>query len=938
MANIENKVFDNSLCSNECKKNTDSLNSKIKDLKSELSEANNFIYHYKLAVAQLEGRLTEYKEREEKYIVKNITLEMYRASNLNSIKILTKELEEVKLEKDGLDGKLAANDFRSFLELKDLSWTGLPKFVDDTVTDYSRPSPTVVSTSAKGQNKDSSTSEDVAPPNPPKPFVKFVKPKDSQPESKTKEQETPKKSQVKYAEQYRHSNKRPKGNQKNWNNLKSYQLGPEFVLHKKPCFNCGDFSRLANDCRRRVQRETTRSQKYAYESPSHRYGGHRPHRGPMRPSYRPAGHRPHGPSMNPRRPNMNEEIFPLPIGNFPLLAKNVPLVAQKITLLMYEGREKLSAGHKPNGAHMRPPHRSSGPRPHGDSMRPPFGPAGHRPHSPSMNPRRPTMNGSRNLNPTASSSNPSADQIETLTVESPIPTVSSPVPTASLNDSPEPSKPKKVSDALQDPSWVEAIKPHDESNNKVPKGSRNLNPIASSSNPSADQMETLTVESPIPTVSLPVPTASLNDSSEPSSKARLISKRVSNQEEAPSLDNILSLTNRFEDILRVSTSSDEAIGVEADVSNMEITISASLTPTLRIHKDHPKSQIIGPVDTPIQTRHKSKEVSDALQDPSWVEAMQEELFQFKIQKVWTLVDCPKGVRPIGTKWVLKNKKDERGIVVRNKARLDPAFLAKVYKVEEAMYGLHQAPKAWYGLWYPKASPFDLVAFSDSDYGGASQDHKSTTGGRRFQYLVVIIGMGEYNSNFHPMVDFIAASPLRIETTDEGTHILATVDGIQRTVSESSLRRNLKLRDKDGIVSIPDTELFENLTLIGYNISQNQKLTFQKGQFSHQWKYLIHTIMQCLSPKSTGFNEFSSNIATARVCLATNRTYNFSKMIFDGMVKNVNNKISKFLMYPRQYLRRARIAQSSALPTVADEPASPVKDAQEEEIVRLKERV
>nr|GFC92693.1 hypothetical protein [Tanacetum cinerariifolium] len=75
----------------------------------------------------------------------------------------------------------------------------------------------------------------------------------------------------------------------NWNNLKSYQLGPEFVLHKKPCFNYDDFSHLANDCRRRVQRETTRSQKYAYESPSHRYDGHRPH----------------GPSMNPRRPTMN---------------------------------------------------------------------------------------------------------------------------------------------------------------------------------------------------------------------------------------------------------------------------------------------------------------------------------------------------------------------------------------------------------------------------------------------------------------------------------------------------------------------------------------------------------------------------------------------------------------------------------------------------------
>nr|GFB51279.1 hypothetical protein [Tanacetum cinerariifolium] len=75
-------------------------------------------------------------------------------------------------------------------------------------------------------------------------------------------------------------------------------------------------------------------------------------------------------------------------------------------------------------------------------------------------------------------------------------------------------------------------------------------------------------------------------------------------------------------------------------------------------------------------------------------------------------------------------------------------------------------------------------------------------------MVAILEKGEFNTDFHPMVDFIAASPLR-------------------TVSEASLRRNLKLRDEDGIVSIPDTELFENLTLMGYNISQNQKRTFRR---------------------------------------------------------------------------------------------------------------
>nr|GFA72381.1 synaptobrevin, longin-like domain protein [Tanacetum cinerariifolium] len=219
-------------------------------------------------------------------------------------------------------------------------------------------------------------------------------------------------------------------------------------------------------------------------------------------------------------------------------------------------------------------------------------------------------------------------------------------------------------------------------------------------------------------------------------------------------------------------------------------------------------------------------------------------------------------------------------------------------------------------------------------------------------MVAILEKNERNADFHPIVDFIEASPLmyaltfkptiyfshirqfwstaRIQTTAEGTQILATVDGVLRSVTESLLRRNLKLQDEEGISSLPDTELFENLTLMGYNISPNKKFTFQKGQFSHQWKFLIHIIMQCFSPKSTGFNEFSGNIATALVCLATNRTYNFSQMIFDGLVKNINKKVLKFLMYPRQYTRRARIAQSSALPPISDEPASPVRDVSEGE--------
>ncbi|GKF25527.1 hypothetical protein Tco_0081421, partial [Tanacetum coccineum] len=78
---------------------------------------------------------------------------------------------------------------------------------------------------------------------------------------------------------------------------------------------------------------------------------------------------------------------------------------------------------------------------------------------------------------------------------------------------------------------------------------------------------------------------------------------------------------------------------------------------------------------------------------------------------------------------------------------------------------------------------------------------------------------------------------------------------------------------------------------------SQKLTFYKAFFSTQWKFLIHTILQCLSAKTTAWIEFSSTMASAIICLATNQKFNFSKYIFDNMVKNLDN-VGKFLMYSR----------------------------------------
>ncbi|GJZ80209.1 hypothetical protein Tco_0645046 [Tanacetum coccineum] len=127
-------------------------------------------------------------------------------------------------------------------------------------------------------------------------------------------------------------------------------------------------------------------------------------------------------------------------------------------------------------------------------------------------------------------------------------------------------------------------------------------------------------------------------------------------------------------------------------------------------------------------------------------------------------------------------------------------------------------------------------------------------------------------------------------------INAIIDGHSLSITEGSLRRHLKLADQDGITSIPTTEIFEQLALMGYH-TELDKLTFQKGAFSPHWRFLIHNILHCLSPKKTAWEQFSSNIATATICLATNRKFNFSRMIFEHMVSNISSP-HKFLMYPR----------------------------------------
>nr|GEZ08112.1 hypothetical protein [Tanacetum cinerariifolium] len=214
---------------------------------------------------------------------------------------------------------------------------------------------------------------------------------------------------------------------------------------------------------------------------------------------------------------------------------------------------------------------------------------------------------------------------------------------------------------------------------------------------------------------------------------------------------------------------EDDVGVEVDFNNLETFITVSPIPTTGVHKDHPISQIISDLSSTTQTRSMTK----VAKDQGGLSQMFNDDFHTCMfacflsqeepkRKVWVLVYLPHGKRAIGTKWVYKNKKDERGIVVRNKARLvaqghtqdegidyeevfapvarikairlflayasfmgfmvyqmdvksaflygtieeevyvcqppgfeDPDDPDKVYKVVKALYGLHQAPRAWY---------------------------------------------------------------------------------------------------------------------------------------------------------------------------------------------------------------------------------------------------
>ncbi|GKD63365.1 putative ribonuclease H-like domain-containing protein [Tanacetum coccineum] len=107
-----------------------------------------------------------------------------------------------------------------------------------------------------------------------------------------------------------------------------------------------------------------------------------------------------------------------------------------------------------------------------------------------------------------------------------------------------------------------------------------------------------------------------------------------------------------------------------------------------------------------------------------------------------------------------------------------------------------------------------------------------------------------------------SSPLSRRKLNREVQLQALVDRKKIIITEATVRRDLQLEDVDGIHCLPNATIFEHLTLMGYE-KLSQKLTFYKAFFSPQWKFLIHTILQCLSAKTTAWNEFSSTMASEK---------------------------------------------------------------------------
>ncbi|GJU77573.1 hypothetical protein Tco_1274643 [Tanacetum coccineum] len=213
---------------------------------------------------------------------------------------------------------------------------------------------------------------------------------------------------------------------------------------------------------------------------------------------------------------------------------------------------------------------------------------------------------------------------------------------------------------------------------------------------------------------------------------------------------------------------------------------------------------------------------------------------------------------------------------------------------------------------------------------------------------------------------------KVHTVNGVRQLQALVDKKKVIITESSIRSDLHLDVAEGTDCLPTATIFEELGKHGVYEIALQIVTFYKAFFSPQWKYFIHTITQCLSAKSTAWNEFSSTVASLIICLATNQKFNlragkdFSRRItplFDTMMVQASEEVGEDSNHPtdsnqipivdqpstssqpkqkqkskRRQRKEAEVPQDETEHEESVLDLEKAKDAQAKEIAALKKRI
>nr|GEV47029.1 hypothetical protein [Tanacetum cinerariifolium] len=1142
------------------------------------SDSDNEVFdnslYSKACLSHVEARLVEFKNQEIKFCEKIRGLEFKVKSKDNRIERLTNELEELKKEKEGLYSKLTVM-FPPPAQVysppkKDMSWTGLLEFSDDTITDYSRPSPRIKSNSSNfSVFKNGESSESILS----KPMIKFVKATDSPTVFKTNKVETARKPSVKYAEIYKDTHKSPKirGNQRNWNNMKTQQLGKDFMINNNACFKCGHFDHLAYDCGVWVDQgkiweknnythkslfkvnqqseinlefqefplgnsQNKIDDKGYWDSSCSRHMtsniSYLSHYEPFDGGYvsfgqggckitgkgtiktecivlgrdfkliddtnvllrTPRQHNMYSIDLNSIVPHKDltclvakasaDEIVTDDFSRFTwtcflktkdetsgilrnFITEIENLKDLKVKIIRCDNRGEFRNKEmndfcsrkwiKREFSNARTPQQNGVAERRNrtliEAARTMLADAkllftfwAEAVNTACYVQNRVLVNKSQNKTlyelfngrtPDIGFLKPFGCHVMILNTldylgkfeEKGYEVVSAGTTSTHFSGTEDVASQDVKKDVsslryIALTSWfheahLESFTSNAQDTCKAvaPESSGNSNPTATSTNTPADQIETLTVETLILIVSSPVPTACLDDSPQPSSDIRLISKRVTSQDDTSSLDNILTLSNRFKNILRVTTNTCDSNGVEADLSNMENNISTSPTPTFRIHKDHP-------------TR----------------------------------------LRPIGTKWVLKNKKDERGIVIKNKAMLvaqghtqeegidyeevfapvarieairlflayasfigftvyqmdvksaflygtideevymmqppgfqDPEFPARVYKVEKAMYGLHQAPRAWYGQ---QILPWTRRILREKMELGNSQINIDDKGYWDSGCSRHMTGNIPYLLDYKPFdggyVSFLVKEEARLLVKEQSKPLSDDTNVLLRTPRQHnmySIDLNNVVPHKDLTCLVAKASAdeymlwhkrlghlnFKTMNRLAFCYYHNMIAILEKYEHNinfHQIEDFVEAshIRYALTINPTVYvSHIRQFWSTARVETSDEETKILAivdgrtVLLFDSMLvhqgegsgtptephhtpspeapQSPQHDLSSSIHPPvttatiptviptdnpplRQYFRRAKIAQSSALPTAADEPASPFGDDSQDLYTRL----